>query len=47
MIPAVFAAIFGPRVGALGAGIGIFKFSDILKLFMSKFYLLKLRFEKR
>ena len=24
MIPAVFAAVFGPRVGALGAGIGIF-----------------------
>jgi len=24
VIPAVFAAIFGPRVGALGAGIGIF-----------------------
>ena len=24
VIPAVFAAVFGPRVGALGAGIGIF-----------------------
>jgi uncharacterized membrane protein len=29
IVPAVFAAIFGPRVGALGAGIGIF-ISDIL-----------------
>jgi uncharacterized membrane protein len=29
IIPAVFAAIFGPRVGALGAGIGIF-ISDML-----------------
>jgi uncharacterized membrane protein len=29
IIPAVFAAVFGPRVGALGAGIGIF-ISDML-----------------
>ncbi len=29
VIPAVFAAVFGPRVGALGAGIGIFV-SDML-----------------
>jgi uncharacterized membrane protein len=29
VIPAVFAAVFGPRVGALGAGIGIF-ISDML-----------------